>query len=709
MWRAGDQDDETRSGTSRMKHVEVLAGEDGGISVHDHIERRRCEILTDGPVELRDVDTEGFSYPVDTAVAFDAERLRLPYETYAAVRGTDGEILADVRILEQYEFGSGSYLLEVSAAVKLYLRVEGPVTISAEPTETILELDGVGEIRVGARSYHERPATTITTTEEPVDVMQAISHLSSALKTTTPDRSYPTLRGHPPELELGDRFEAPATVDPPNTGVRIEVPPTIESIFPVAPLAYYLGAEVVPGVEPRLVAAGFEHPLESPGLGFERTVSRVLKQTFFLDCVARSEGNRGPPLHERSALAEEVSIPFDALVDASPCERLSTYFDVPYETIEPHLPRWKLTVHVEPDAVHAPVIPFLVDDLAVIRTPMANPPTAGNVEVAAVDAYMRSDGGVRSGSRSERRPRSVIEPSETDSIEQAWVGDEIPVGASKAMIEAYRNRVTREAREGDINVVLVCNDEEMNNELDSVEGTYGSREEVPFDVTTYRKQDITRDRLALILESDIDFLHYIGHIDETGFQCRDGPLDAASVSSVGVDSFFLNACSSYDQGVELIRKGAIGGAVTLNDVINTGALRVGRTMAGLLNCGFPLRPALNIASDQSIVGSQYIVVGDGNVDIAHAEGLAPELVDIREHPEDGMYDVTITTFPTDHLGVGSTYHPELDTLDRCFLVGSREMDFEVSSTKMRQTLGMTVAPVRVDGQFTWTDRIDFDE
>jgi hypothetical protein len=686
-----------------MKHVEILAGENGDISVHDHVERRRYELGTEGPVELRDVDTEEFIYPVDTAVAFEGRRIGVQYDDYTAVRNADGETLVRLQIFDEHEFGGGTYFVEIDGAVKLYLRVEGPVTVSAGPKERVIELEDAGEIWVGARSYHERPAATITTTGDPVDLMQGISHFSSALKTTTPDRSYPSMRGHPPELELRDRFEIPAAVDPPDTGVRIEVPPAVESIFPVAPLAYYLGAEVVPGTEPRIVADGFDRPLESPGVGFEQSVARALKRTLLLDCVTRSEGSQGPSLHEGTVLTGEVSIPFEELFEASPGERLSAYFEVPYESIEPLLPRWKLTAHVKPEAVHASVLPFLVDDLAVIRTPNTTTPAAGDVEGAAVDAYMRSDGGIRAGSRSDGTSRPVVEPGGTGSIEQAWVGEETPIGASKAMIEAYRNRVTREPRQGDIDVVLVCNDEGMNDELDSVEGTYDSGEETP---TTYRR--LTPDRLALVLESDIDFLHYVGHIDEDGFECEGGTLDAASVSHVGVDSFFLNACSSYDQGVELIRKGAIGGAVTLNDVINTGAIRVGRTMARLLDCGFPLRPALDVAREQSIVGSQYIVIGDGNVSIAHAEGLTPELVDLCKQEGNGMYEVTLTTFPTGYASVGSIYHPRMDTQDRCFLTGSENMSFEVSSERVQQTTGMTVTPVRLDGRLTWSDQIDYD-
>jgi hypothetical protein len=35
----------------------------------------------------------------------------------------------------------------------------------------------------------------------------------------------------------------------------------------------------------------------------------------------------------------------------------------------------------------------------------------------------------------------------------------------------------------------------------------------------------------------MDFLHYIGHIDADGFECRDGRLDVRTLDRVGVDAF----------------------------------------------------------------------------------------------------------------------------------------------------------------------------
>ncbi len=63
-------------------------------------------------------------------------------------------------------------------------------------------------------------------------------------------------------------------------------------------------------------------------------------------------------------------------------------------------------------------------------------------------------------------------------------------------------------------------------------------------------------------------------------------LDTRELDTVGIEGFFLNACQSYDQGMALIDAGAVGGVVALNDVINSGAVRVGRTMIRLLNRSF---------------------------------------------------------------------------------------------------------------------------
>ncbi|WP_255149722.1 hypothetical protein [Halorarius halobius] len=697
--------------------IEPLPDETG-IELRDRIEQRRCRIVTDEPVEAAAGDPDGFPYPLDAAVDITASRLTVGNVPTGYVRNSDGELIREVEHFSGFSLSSGTYLFEMSAPVKLYLDVQGPVDVSVDGIQMSLAFDGATQVSIGVRSYHERPATTITTTPEPDDLMTAVSSLSSALKTTGPDRAYPTLRGHPPELAVGSELQVPEMLDPPDTGIAIEIPPELRAVFVVAPLAYYLGAEVRRGDAPRIVTGeGFVHPLTG-GREFEDEVERVLKQTFLLDSAIRSEGAYVIPTREERVVDGRLSVGPSTLYDLDPGPQLAEYLSVPYDAVSDLVPRWKLTAHVTPRADSIEVLPFLVDDLAVIRTPRPFDLGGGDPYKAAIDEFVRTDGEVRGDGGVQRRgdpwgdddhaTRSdlpLVEPEQADSIEQAWVGDDVPVGASKAVAQAYRNRLDRTPQSGDIGIVVVCNDAEMADERQLASEVYGSRDELPFDVTLY--EDLTADRLALVLESDIDFFHYIGHIEHEGFRCSDGVLDVASVDGVGLDTFFLNACRSYRQGMALIENGAIGGVVTLDDVINSGAVRVGKAMCRLLNRGFPLRAALTIASERSVVGPQYIVVGDGNMDLIQGESVVPNLVEVDR--TDHGFDVAISSYPTQHFGLGGVFKPEIGGNTDHFLTASRLMEFEVTERELSDFLDLAVVPVRARNQLFWSDRVGVDD
>jgi hypothetical protein len=615
-----------------------------------------------------------------------------------------------------------------------------------------LEFDSNARVLIGSRSHHEHPAATITATEDPLDLMTAISYLGSALKTTTCERSYPTLRGHPPTIGVGEELAIPPELERPETGVQIEVPADYPSIFAVGPLAYYLGAEVVPGSVPQVVTEnGFEYVLDGPE-GFEAEVERVLKQAFFLDCVTRTEGLYRVDLHERRAVASVLDLDFAELYGRPLAEQLEAYLDVPFALVEDHLPQWKLTTYVAPELENVETLPFVVNDLAVVRTPGG----AGNAasesgsgsgpQAMAVEEFMRTgvnefmragaftrsasnaadDAGSGSGvgpgidadpgvgspdpvqrSTSGTLPEtpSIVQLEETDSLEQAWVGDDVPLGASKATVTAFRNRLAREATDGDIAITVICNDEEMLAEHDDVADVYGNREELPFDVRMYR--DLSVEQLRFVLESTTDFLHYIGHIDERGFECSDGMLDVEDLDSVGVDTFFLNACRSYRQGMKLIDGGAIAGVVTLEDILDSGALRIGRAMARLLNRGFPMRAALNIASGQSIIGNQYLVVGYGNIDIAQAESETPAIFEIESVPGSDTFVVDFRTYPTSHHSIGTMIVPHFKKR-QYFLTSGTLSQFEMSKADADELLDMEIVPVQLDGELCWSDELELD-
>jgi hypothetical protein len=689
-----------------------------GVAVVDPIERHRYALSTPNPVSTKPIDGARFRAPVDAAVAVDAREIALPSVPIAHVTDESGTILTEIEHFAYEEFPTGVHTVELSAPIKLYVRVEGALTVAADAERMRLQFGDGSDVSVGTRSHHERPATTVTTTGEPRDVMRAVSTFASALKTTSPERSYPTLRGHPPALAPGDALRIPEGLEPPATGVEIALPPDLGAVYAAAPLAYYLGATLVPGERPAIrTDRGFEHPLDSDR-GFEGELERVLEGTFLLDCLVRTEGLTPVDLHERRALEPELDLDLAALYDRSLAARLETYLGVPFDLLEPHVPDWKRTAYVEPVSASLETLPYLVDDLALIRarrpaeiatTPdemgLPTPPSLFGASAHEAGEGGHTDDGDATRSIADGAGESsrYVRPEPTDSLEATWVGEGIPFGASKSLLAAHRNRFDREPSTEDIAVTVVCNDAEMGEERRTVvEEVYGSREEVPFEVAVHR--DTTTDELRDLLAARTDFLHYIGHVDDEGFECADGRLDVRALDAVGVDAFLLNACWSYWQGVALIERGAIAGITTLTDVINVGAIGMGKTLSRLLNAGFPMGNALSIAAGRNIVGDEYIAIGESGLSIAYPRSRVPHICDIEV--TEGNIRLGINTYTTMKLGMGGLFVPALQSNEHYYLISGDIPVFDVSKFELRQFFAPENVPALVDGKFRWSEDID---
>lgn len=676
--------------------------EDGnGLEIVDHIERRHVTIETSRSVTPSESSTDLFEFPVRRAISIDIDGLFLPQQLAMIVRNSLGFMVAEVSKGDLRSFPSGVYTLDPGAHIKIYIKFDSGFEVSVSSEGIRIDLDSMSTVHIGMRSHHKQPAATITTTGSVPDLMQAISYFSSALKTTSCERSYPTLRGHPPVLEIGEELSIPPVLTRPETGIRIEIPENYRSVFVTSPLAYYLGARVTSGEEAKLVTeVGFEYPLSPPGQGLVESVERVLKQVFFLDCVTRTEGFFQVNLHERNVIEDVVDLDFAELYEQPIVEQIETYLQLPYDLVEPHLPTWKLTSHVMPSLGNVEVLPFLVNDLALIKIPDSTTPRPSPAQSLTVDEFTRSSGGRLAEPRASVSPAptpSTVRIQDDESMEQIWLGEGAPLGASKAMLEAFHNRLQREPSDSDIDITVVCNASEMGQERDIVDEVYGSREELPFDVAVHR--ELTADEMTEVLIEETDFLHYIGHIDAGGFECVDGRLDVSTIDYTGVDTFFLNACSSYEQGMELIKAGSIAGVVTLQDVINSGAERVGRTLARLLNWGFPLRPAMNIARNESIMGGHYLVIGDGSVDIAQTQTGYQGLCELGS--TNHGWRLKFRTYPTRDKGPGSIIVPSLDRCDEYFLISGTTREFYLEEDELIEFLLTEEMPIIFEDELLW--------
>ncbi|MDG5819839.1 hypothetical protein [Natronococcus sp. A-GB7] len=668
-----------------------------GLTVVDPIENRQCPFRTDEPVSPRPIEPAGFSFPVDGAVELTAAELVFPYVVPVYVRDPTGEMLLETDSCAYERLPDGEYVLELMAPIQLYVRVRSPVTIASADDRLAFDFGESTTVRLGARSRHERPAAAVTTTTEPADLARAVSTFGSALKTHSCDRSLPSLRGHPPRLELGSAVRIPSAVEPPDSGVRLVVPPNRSAIYAASPLAYYLAATVETGPNPRIeTEGGFVYPLGETTESVVRAIERALEQVFFVDCVARTEGLYRVALHERDRFEERFDLALGELYEADLADRLEPVLSIPYDSIADLLPRWNLVTHATADPENATVLPYLADELSIVRpAPEDRSETdAAPIATLAIDEFTRSRAGVDHGTEF-----SYVSPPSTDAFGQAWLGEGVPIGATKLLRSAFENGLERSPSTGAVEVAIVCNDPEMAAEFDTSDGTlYGEREKLPFEVTVHRS--VSGEELRELFATDIDFLHYVGHVENGAFVCSDGPLEARELADVGVDAFLINGCRSYDVGVRVIERGSVGGIVTLSDVGNRDAIAVGRLVARLLNNGFSIRDSTSIARNQRLVGNQYAVVGDGSVTVGQAGSGVPNTARI-EPLGDGEHRLRLELHHVDS-GPGAQYVPYIDGVDRHFLAGTELPPIDVSIGALSRFLRLAEIPVRWGEEWYWS-------
>lgn len=691
---------------------------DGGLRITDYIESVTYEIGLDTD-SIEPAETSAFRVPLTRAV--DVTTSELVFPTLPEIFAYCGdEVAFDVTPGGYAEAEADTYELDVSAVrLKLYVRVaDAPITVDARGDETVVDFGDPTRVRIGVRSLHEHPAGTVTIGDTPQSVMRAVSTFGSALKTTSPERSFPTMRGHPPTIERGERFAVPDDLEPPDTDVRIEVPPRYDAVYAVSSLAYYLGATVAPGSPPRLVAG--DRTFAFPYDDVARSANAILRHCFTLDCVVRTEGIYPIDLAERETVLDRADLDLAALYERPLAARTAAYLDVPLDVTDDVF-AWHLTVDVSPSIEHAALPPYLVNDLPFVRSPAPNSdattatPDPGTVSeffrAADADAFVRSTRAGDAHDAEQTRHADdtgarVVSPVDAETVGHAWVGDDYPRGASKPTVESYRRQLDRRVESDTvIDVTVVCNDPEMREEA---AGLYGFRDMIDFDIETCFDLSVAETRAAIA--ADTDFLHFIGHITEDGIRCHDGVLDARTLDTVGADAFILNGCRSYAQGMALVDAGALGGVVTLADVYNHVATTVGQSVARLLDSGFDLHGALHVASESVAADSHYTIVGNGGVTLCQYPFGSPKIAVIdTDNVGSETITVSIRNYITRNVGPGIFTTSFLSDSSERYLSSPSDHFFEVSYDRLDDVLSSGRSPILVDGDLRWSDELSVSE
>ncbi|SIR23134.1 hypothetical protein SAMN05421858_1920 [Haladaptatus litoreus] len=662
--------------------------------------------------------------PIDETAAGYASELRFPPNLVTIIDVESDERHHHGSDTELLELPEGEYLANIHGNVKTYLRFSGPATIrkTSDFDALIVSFHDRIPVTLGFRSHHEIPVDTITVPPTTEGLATAISYASSSHKVTGADRSFPTLRGHPPRFEVGNELRIPEPVrkTKKDAGIEMRVPDDFGTLFVTAPLAYYLQADVIVENRPtpvlRAPSVNFTYTF-SPLPDYQHEVAEMLRQVFFIDCLVRNAGPYHWNLAEMSLL-DELELDSETIYKSTPAEQLVAYDLCEFGRIDDELPDWHLSMYVEPSVENISTLPYLLANLSLIYLPNSSNLNRNELLDASLgDFYRNAPSEVNESSELNVTQRATagggsyraMRAEEVTSVERinptlhrgrvhGWLAEGVPIDVFKADPSAYENRFAYLDRDSDdIEVELVLNDEEMGDEHEDAADIYLDRaEDLPIEVTIH--ENLTRDELAELLETPCDYVHYIGHCEEDGLRCPDGNLSVEDIEESKVQTFFLNACGSYYEGMELIKKGSVAGAVTFNKVLNKQAAKVGVSFARLLINGFSIQDALQLARRRIMMNKDYAVVGDGTHILTQSDNCMPFLGNVERLGE--KFRITFNSLSVSMIG--GIYQPYIENNNESNL-HENESSFVLTANELRSFLKRAEMPILYDAELYWSE------
>ncbi|MFB6118719.1 hypothetical protein [Halosegnis sp.] len=596
----------------------------------------------------------------------------LPYPAETGVAGRLAELytdtparLADGPTAGHHRLDSGPHILVAGDAPTVAVRFDGPARVLLDGGAR-LTFPEPSPVSLGTRSSAPNPGT-LHVPPSPAGVAAAVTVAGQRLP-AEPARSFAPRRPHPPLLRFDEDASLP---DPPESGPVFAVPDDLESVLVAAPLAYYLGARLQVGAEAPV--------LRVPATGFERAFSRLpalagetaaaLRRVVHLDRAARCVPGESV---NRAALSD-LGLDPETVGAIPPSVRYATFLDADVDS----LPDWHLAAYVDPTYERAQALPALLDRMAVVYPAEASEMEPRDLLASTLDDFYRGVVSI-----------TPLAPELGIGERHAWLATGEVVDACKTPQAGYAHARRRRPAGDALEVTVVCNDPAMDAEL-AVVDAYRERAAVPVDLTIH--ESLSTDRLAAALERPQDFFHYIGHCEADGLACPDGFLSVDSLASAGPRTFFLNACGSYREGEQLIERGSVAGAVTLEAVLDSQAAAVGTAFGGLVVAGYRVDRALEVARRRVMMGRDYAALGDGSATVAPAADERAVLTadstsdgfDVRYDPAPG---------PADHYG---------DPFGDGVRLRGETACAHLSPSEFADLLAGRTLPVVLDGEFQW--------
>ncbi|ELZ11682.1 hypothetical protein C479_06492 [Halovivax asiaticus JCM 14624] len=611
--------------------------QDGAIvRVGDDIERAELRIEIDGASGLEPALPDVFLFPVDEAVSVTVSQLRLE-ETFGQTLwdangnqiGTIADGISDVP--------RGTYYASLTGAVKLHLRIEDATLWAEEHLDetgrSIVEMrfEEPTSVAIGARSLRSHPTATITVPDDPRALLDALPYLAASIKEHTCERSWPTIRQHPPALERGEQLEVPTELRAPETGIEIRIPPTYEHCYRVAPLAFYLGADVSAGESPALVLEnGHVEPLKTRRADLAERVGDLLDRCLLLDSLVREAGYQPMGNAEYERLAPQLPFYPPNLYDLPPADQLLEYLEVPREVLDPFTPCWPKRAVLRPNPEDVAVLPSLLHELAridVAHSPDAIPPTVPSDSTT---------GGGRDRGGEKRR---------SDALLTAHTFPAQVPGTCRLHPEAMERARTVERPTPDgASLTLATVDSARARSFRQF------ADQVRHETAVTVLEQPTAAALRDAVEADRTALYCENPTTEAGIHCADRTLPFDELGAVGSPVVWLADVAPGVTGEALVSAGAIAG-ILCDEPANQDAV------FGALDqlcAGFSVADAVYTADVDRAVDVRF--VGDASVTIVRRVSKTPTVVDVRSVDED-RYAFTIRSYPTDVVRQGTAVKP----------------------------------------------------
>lgn len=444
------------------------------------------------------------------------------------------------------------------------------------------------------------------------DLFNCLSSLCQVPGEPTAFRSYPFFRRLSGLAVIPDSTFASMKKDL-TSPIIFNLPPDLRYLFAAAPLASYLGAGIVMGMRPELSLAGEIRALPEDALSFERWVCSTLRLIFHADCAARYEATTGKRLAGID-IARDIGISPDTLLYMGIEERLGVYLRQQRSGSLLLMP-WHTASYVDPVPANILHIPALLRSLSAIFAPAGRKVTEREVVHMEVRQFLRTS--YRSGADDLPAGDGVIYPALQYAFVHQWLSDGYPIDAVKLWNKPVQGLARKHVAGALPRLALICNEDSMICEAKVVCETLEGLASIEL------LRNISPAELISIFSRGYDLVQFIGHCDHRGFKCSGGFADLSAVKENNTPVFFFNSCSSYLQGLGLLKNGSTCGISTLYNVIDEAALDVSVNFYRLLARGYPVLMAYLGAKDCSVLGKEYLLIGDGLITLFQGDSYQP--------------------------------------------------------------------------------------